>query len=122
MTSTDLEAVIARTGHERFRWLVSDANPDAAQRDGYRRIVRELAAGPPSPAVPSPAPAAEPSARPLLPLTVARRTLAIGHGNCLYATRCGCSGGGAFCHHLKRVVSLHDCVDCLTSTGILRPE
>ena len=29
MTPADLENVIARTGHERFRWLVSDANPDA---------------------------------------------------------------------------------------------
>lgn len=47
MTPNDLETVIARTGHERYRWLVSDANPDAESREGYRRVVRDLAAGPP---------------------------------------------------------------------------
>jgi hypothetical protein len=43
MTPEDLEAVVARTGHERYRWLTSDANPDVAQRDAYRELVVRLA-------------------------------------------------------------------------------
>jgi hypothetical protein len=45
MTPDDLETVVARTGHERFRWLTSEANPDVESREGYRRYVREQAAG-----------------------------------------------------------------------------
>lgn len=52
MTQDDLETVIARTGHERFRWLTSDDNPNVAQREGYRRIVREMAADTPPAAYP----------------------------------------------------------------------
>ena len=54
MTLDDaLTIVIARTGHERYRWLTSDANPDATQRDGYRAsILRQ--AGAPAPPVPAP--------------------------------------------------------------------
>lgn len=44
MTSIDLEKVIAQTGHERYRWLTSDANPDAESREAYRRLVARLAA------------------------------------------------------------------------------
>ena len=40
-----IEIVVARTRHERLRWLCSDANPDVAQRDGYRRLMIELAEG-----------------------------------------------------------------------------
>jgi hypothetical protein len=43
MTTDDLEIVVARTGHERFRWLTSDANPDVDQRDAYRKLVAGLA-------------------------------------------------------------------------------
>lgn len=32
-----LEIVVARTRHERYRWLCSDDNPDVEQRDGHRR-------------------------------------------------------------------------------------
>lgn len=52
MTPADLETVIARTGHERFRDLTSDANPDAAQREAYRGLVARMAAEQP-PAYPS---------------------------------------------------------------------
>lgn len=47
-----LEIVVAMTRHERFRWLCSDENPDAASRRGYRaRVVRIAAEGldPPTP-------------------------------------------------------------------------
>ena len=43
MNIQQLETAIARTGHERLRWLTSDENPDIRQRDRYRRIVREIA-------------------------------------------------------------------------------
>ena len=36
-----LGRVIERTGHERYRWLTSLANPDEETRAGYRRIVIE---------------------------------------------------------------------------------
>ncbi|APW60494.1 hypothetical protein [Paludisphaera borealis] len=51
MTDADLETVVARTGHERYRWLTSDANTDVWQRDQYRALVVQLATGqPPEPA------------------------------------------------------------------------
>jgi len=58
MTASDLDAVVAVAGHERYRYLTSDVNPDAESREGYRRLVREKAealAGlpPPRPAVPN---------------------------------------------------------------------
>lgn len=56
MTPEHLEAAIARGGPERLRWLTSDANPDAAQRDAYRRLVVQLASG----AVGGPPPAPTP--------------------------------------------------------------
>lgn len=39
-----LEIVVARTGHNRYRWLCSDANPDEEARAAYRRLVAFLAA------------------------------------------------------------------------------
>lgn len=47
MTPDDLGKVIAQTGHERYRWLTSDANPDAKQREAYRRLVERQALGEP---------------------------------------------------------------------------
>jgi hypothetical protein len=124
MTPADLESVVARTGHERFRWLTSDGNPDAAQREGYRGLVTRMAAGFASP---SPESDASPPAtvdpdpdRARLPLAVSLRALKVGHRKCFYATPCGCAGGGARCHHLGRVVALHDCVACLESIGTLK--
>jgi hypothetical protein len=40
-----LDLVVARTGHDRYRWLCSAANPDAEQREAYRRLVLDLADG-----------------------------------------------------------------------------
>lgn len=40
-----LEQVVARTRHERYRWLTSDDNPDAAQREGYRASLIQQASG-----------------------------------------------------------------------------
>jgi hypothetical protein len=40
-----LEIVISRTGHSAFRRLTSDDNPNVAQRDGYRRLMVEMATG-----------------------------------------------------------------------------
>jgi hypothetical protein len=57
MTDSDLEIIVARHG-DRFRYLVSDANPDAASREDYRRWVRDQAAAP------WPPPPREPTAYP----------------------------------------------------------
>ncbi len=42
-----LEIIVDRNGHQRFRWLCSDDNPDAHQREGYRAIVISQATGKP---------------------------------------------------------------------------
>jgi hypothetical protein len=52
MTPEDLETAVARSGVVHYRWLTSDDNPDAFVREGYRGIVREIAAAevwPPEP-------------------------------------------------------------------------
>lgn len=51
-----LEAVVSRTGHLRFLELCDEANPDVAQRDGYRALMVSMAAGGP---IQAPAPTAE---------------------------------------------------------------
>ncbi len=43
-----LNRVIEATGVERYRWLCSEANPDVATREGYRRLVLERAGEKPS--------------------------------------------------------------------------
>jgi hypothetical protein len=43
-----MQVVVARTRHERYRWLCSDENPDVASRDGYRRLVIKMAGGDPA--------------------------------------------------------------------------
>lgn len=50
-----LNIVIARTGHQRFRFLCSEANPDPVSREGYRRAVLTMA-GEPAPEPPPPRP------------------------------------------------------------------
>lgn len=40
-----LDIVIARTGHERFRFLCSEANPSRDSREGYRALVLDMAEG-----------------------------------------------------------------------------
>lgn len=34
-----LETVVGRMGHDRYRWLCSDANPDDEARAAYRRLM-----------------------------------------------------------------------------------
>ncbi len=55
-----VEIVVGRTRHERYRWLTSDDNPDAWQRDRYRDIVVAMASGQP----PTPGPSAPPIVAP----------------------------------------------------------
>lgn len=100
MTPDDLESAIARTGHERYRYLVSDANPDVVSREGYRRVVREIASGE--------------APRPLVPLAESINAHRLGFQQCWFSTKddaCGCSG--VRCHLLGRIVGLVDCVECL---------
>jgi hypothetical protein len=40
-----LDIVVSRTGHQHFRVLCREDNPDTWQRDGYRRKVLQLAEG-----------------------------------------------------------------------------
>lgn len=108
MTGTDLETVIARTGgHERFRELTAEDNPDVRQRDAYRALVARLAAG---------EPLAPPAAGPdVVPLSDSLRVVRLGFQRCWFSTQddaCGCSG--VRCHLLGRIVSLLDCVECLS--------
>lgn len=44
-----LDAVVARTPHERYRWLCSDENPDVRQRERYRALMVRIASGEPDP-------------------------------------------------------------------------
>lgn len=110
MTAADLETVVARTGHERYRWLTSDANPDAASRDGYRRIVRDQAAAP------WPPPAAGPAASQAEPVGFdeLRNATKLGSKNCWFAEHdAGCGCNGLQCHLLGRPINIYDCVECL---------
>jgi hypothetical protein len=43
-----LDILIARTGHERYRWLCSEDNPDVIGRDAYRALVITQAEGKPT--------------------------------------------------------------------------
>ncbi len=43
-----VEIEVARTKEERFRWLCSDDNPNIVQREAYRALLIEQAAGAPS--------------------------------------------------------------------------
>jgi len=40
-----LEIEVARTGHERFRWLCSEANSNEEQREKYRAQIVDRASG-----------------------------------------------------------------------------
>ena len=64
-----IEVVVARTKHERYRWLCSDENPDAWSREGYRLLMLELAGAP----APTPTPTPE---------DLALRAYVAKHGGC----------------------------------------
>ncbi len=100
--SEALEIIVARTRHERFRWLCSDANPEADQRDGYRATMIEQATGEHAAAAPQPA-------DPWLPLIRA----------CEHHNPGCCAHPAAFCSLFARDVSRDDCVACLTGRGIV---
>jgi len=116
MTPDQLEIVVARTGHERFRWLTGEDNPDAERREAYRAIVAEWAEarwpmqaegdGDPTPAVGATA------APPRLTLATIRTRMG---RSCFYGgpPPCGTCQGLAWCHALGRVVSVRDCTACL---------
>jgi hypothetical protein len=104
MTAADLEAVIARDGHERYRWLTSDDNPDEASREGYRRIVAEKAAGTPH---------VEP-VQPAHDFAELRNATKLGSAQCWFSERdAGCGCDGLQCHLLGRRINIYDCVACL---------
>jgi hypothetical protein len=97
-----LECVIARTRHERYRVLCSDAWPD---HSGYRRLMLRLAAGG---KINDPVPIPLPESLALLRLV----------NSCPYRSRdaaCGCSGSK--CGIRSAIVSHHDCFDCVARYG-----
>lgn len=109
MTTDQLDRVVTSHG-ERWRYLTSDANPDAAQREAYRALVVRLASG----VEPSPDSARRQTDPHRVPLASALTAQRLGYAKCWMSTRddaCGCSG--VRCHLLGRVVSLRDCVRCL---------
>ena len=99
MLDDALEIVIARTNHERYRWLCSDDNSNISQRDGYRVQVLLLAGYefPPLPIIPLPD----------------LRTFR----HCLYASDfvAGCCSAPATvrCHWLNQTICSATCTDCL---------
>lgn len=99
-----IELVVSRTGHERFHWLCSDANPDAASREAYRALVLRMACGQ------MPAPPETPS---LVPLAESNRLLQLIR-ECPHKgpPGCGCSGS-AHCSRLDRDVTRHECFSCV---------
>lgn len=114
MTDAQLGIVIARTGHERYRWLTREDNPDVAQRDGYRALVAGMADDVPA------AQAVEPPTPPspvLAPLSEALRASNLGGRNCPHGSApktCNCSSLSA-CSLLGRDVRLDDCISCLAT-------
>lgn len=96
-----LEVVVARTRHERYRWLCSDENPNTEQREGYRRIVLEKAGQP------APAPAQS------VPLSTSLRAARLGFRQCFYSSHEGCGCSGTHCFYKGRIVELRECVECL---------
>jgi hypothetical protein len=106
MTPEDLETAIARTGVERYGWLTSDANPDAAEREAFRRRMVEIAA---APDWPPPEPTTEQAAHDFAAL---RNATKLGSKNCWFSDR-GCGCDGLQCHLLKRRINIYDCVKCL---------
>ena len=94
-----LDCVVARTGHERFRQLCSDASPGHA---GYRRLMIRMAGG--NVADPAPIPLAESLG--LLRLV----------NSCPYRSRdaaCGCSGFRCALRMVNPVVNHLDCLECV---------
>lgn len=98
-----LESVIARTKHDRYRWLCSDANPDRESRDASRRLVLERAG---QPAPPGPA-------QSLVPIALSIRAARVGFRQCFYSSHEGCGCSGTHCFRLGRIVGLRDCAECL---------
>ena len=120
-----LEIVVNLTHHERFRWLVSDDNPDDNSREGYRAFVLDAAVN----GLPAQVPYVPPEE------ALARLTMSSGESLALLAemkecpyrtteTECGC-GGLAKCDLGKgkfvtqangetiSVVNHQDCFACL---------
>lgn len=99
MTPGQLAVVVSRTGAGRLRWLTSDANPDAAGREAYRRLVERLATG----ADPEPTPAPNPHMALILR---ARECPRAGPASC------GCDAVRR-CDRLHRDVAMSECLECV---------
>ena len=117
MTTEQLESVIAATGHDRFRWLTSGANPDPVSREGYRRLVRDraeaLIAAPPSYPLP-PQPPEPPPAEPNAHLALLKLARACPHAG---PASCGCNSVRR-CARYNRDVAMSECLACVRDGGL----
>jgi hypothetical protein len=117
-----LETEVSRTKHARYRWLCSDANPDAETREGYRALMIRRATGEPDPPAPEPivalaavaqvASQGPPEVDPWLVLIRA----------CEYHNPACCSHPAPFCSLYVKNVTREDCIACLDVRGIRPTE
>ena len=106
MTWTDaLEVCLARGRPGRYRWLCSEANPNARQREAYRRHVLRLATGEeaarPAPRATRPAPVP-----PAVDWSSRIRECPDFHPGC-------CSSPAPFCSRFNINPTRERCIECL---------
>ena len=108
MTLADaIDAVVGSTGHQRYRFLCSEANPNARQREAYRRHVLRLATGEeaarPAPRATRPAPARP---EPGVDWSSRIRECPDFHPGC-------CSSPAPFCSRFNINPTRERCIECL---------
>jgi len=98
---TTEQIAYAATWNDQLPAMVSEDNPDVAQREAAREIILGLWEAKHAPIA-------------TVPLATSRLALKRGGLNCWYTTPCkSCGGEVPHCHKLERVANLRDCVDCL---------
>lgn len=102
-----LDLVVSRTGHQRYRWLCSEDNPDTEQRAAYRRLVISQAVDQPTAGISA---VLMPAVESIAALKLVRR--------CHYRSvpSCGCEPGRCGLRGGKWV-SDQDCLTCVSKYG-----
>lgn len=143
MTSAQLDIACARHGTDRYRWLVSDDNPDVASRDAYRDLVSRVASDDYDSTRPAvvyvamptsqpPKGEAEAEAAPIAPAPSPARVVAdLGRVKaCPHRdprTDCGCAGlakcgAGRGSAEAGKLANLQDCLKCVESGFIAQTD
>lgn len=103
-------SVIAATGIERYRWLCSDENRDAEQREAYRALMVRQATGEVELIRPTQAPVqSKPD-----PWLVLIRACEDWNPGC-------CAHPSPSCTRFAKNVTREECIECLTEQGIIPP-